>query len=306
MGRDADGTRIRIAAPAKVNLFLHVLAREASGFHQLETAFLLVDFCDELIVERGVSGITLHVTGREVGPPRENLAWRAAEAFLAAVDPAGGVRLVLEKRIPPGAGLGGGSSDAAATLLAMNLLWGRPLSRHELVALGGTLGSDVPFFASGSALSLAWGRGDRLLGLPPLPTAPLVLALPDLHVPTADAYRRLAAARETQPRAVSRALALDSLRSWGGVAALAENDFEPTVLASFEPLAQVRSALANSGARCCLLSGSGGALFAVYPDESVRSHALRELVERFPDVAFVPTRSLESAPSPGAGADLER
>src|SRR3954470_8371689 len=126
-------TALRVLAHAKVNLFLRILAREASGYHQIETAFALLELADELIVRRTESGITLHVQGPDLGPTNENLAVRAARAVLDATGNRFGVAIELTKRIPVRAGLGGGSSDAAAALHAVNALAGNAIPRQELM-----------------------------------------------------------------------------------------------------------------------------------------------------------------------------
>ncbi len=173
-------TAVRLPAHAKLNLFLRVLAREADGYHGLETVFCLVDLADELRAERREArGVTIEVQGADVGPAADNLAVRAAAAVLAATGDRFGVHLTLTKRIPVRAGLGGGSSDAAAALLAVNRLAGGAIPRHELLQFAAKLGSDVPFFVAGAPLALAWSHGDRLMRLPALPSAPALLLVPD-------------------------------------------------------------------------------------------------------------------------------
>src|SRR5512132_514610 len=159
----------RATAHAKVNLLLRVLAREADGFHGIETLFCRISLADELTVERTAAGITLETDATDLGPAERNLAVLAAEQVLAATGRRFGVRIALSKRIPVGAGLGGGSSDAAATLLAVNALAGNAIPRHELLQLAARLGSDVPFLVSGAPLAIAWAHGDRMMRLPPLP-----------------------------------------------------------------------------------------------------------------------------------------
>ncbi|MGH7672736.1 MAG: 4-(cytidine 5'-diphospho)-2-C-methyl-D-erythritol kinase, partial [Gemmatimonadales bacterium] len=142
---------VRVAAHAKVNLFLRVLAREASGWHQIETAFALLELADELEARRIDAGVTLEVDRPDLGPVEENVAVRAARAVLDATGGRFGVALRLTKRIPVRSGLGGGSSDAAGALHAVNALTGNAVPRHELLHFAARLGADVPFFASGAA-----------------------------------------------------------------------------------------------------------------------------------------------------------
>src|SRR5437867_9193983 len=172
---------VRIAAHAKINLFLRILAREATGFHQIETAFALLELADELHVSRTASGVTLEVSGPDLGPADENLAVRAARAVLDATGNRFGVAITLTKRIPVRAGLGGGSSDGAAALHAVNALAGNAVPRHEVLHFAARLGADVPFFASGAPLAVAWSRGERQFRSPAPPPLPALIALPPVQ-----------------------------------------------------------------------------------------------------------------------------
>lgn len=153
---------LQLRAPAKLNLHLAVLARETSGYHQIETVFCALELADRLEVRRAGAGIVLEVDGADLGPSEENLAHRAARTFYEAAAIAPEAEIRLEKHIPVGAGLGGGSSDAAAAMRALNMLHGTPLDEAALLQAAATLGSDVPFFLSGGPLALAWGRGERI------------------------------------------------------------------------------------------------------------------------------------------------
>jgi 4-diphosphocytidyl-2-C-methyl-D-erythritol kinase len=263
--------RVTVAAPAKVNLRLCILAREESGYHALETVFCALSLADEVTVARGGAGIRLEMEGgADVGPPEGNLAVRAAERFYREISEPAAIDLHLAKRIPAAAGLGGGSSDAAAVLRALNALHGDPLSRPMLLQMGVELGADVPFFLCGSPLALAWGRGERLMPLPPLPPRPVLVAHPGESMPTPDAFREVAALRggSYEPRAAL--LDPAALASWDGIAALAINDFEPVVLRRIPILVDALETLRTSGASIALLAGSGSSIFAVFDDASAR------------------------------------
>jgi 4-diphosphocytidyl-2-C-methyl-D-erythritol kinase len=255
-------------APAKVNLRLAVLAREASGFHQIETLFCALELADEIDIEIGGVDVQLDVrAGQDIGPVRTNLVTRAADAFRRTAGVDAGARIGLHKRIPAGAGLGGGSSDAATTLLALNELHGHPLEPGALLAMGAALGSDIPFFLSGAPLAWAWGRGDRLLPLPPLPRRTVLVVAPAAPVSTAEAYEALALRREESGARTSPAV-LDpaSFREWEAVGRMAANDFEDVVFARMPELARIRDTLRTAGAAPALLAGSGSALFGVFRD----------------------------------------
>jgi 4-diphosphocytidyl-2-C-methyl-D-erythritol kinase len=265
---------VELEAPAKVNLRLCILSREESGYHSLETVFCALSLADRVVVQRGDAGVRLTVEGGiDTGPPERNLAVRAAERFYRELGEAPAIDLRLTKRIPSAAGLGGGSSDAAAVLRALNTLHGEPLSRAALLAMAVELGADVPFFLCGSPLALAWGRGERLLPLPPLPPRPVLVAHPGVAMPTAEAFREVAARRGAgytpQPALIEPA----ALRSWESIATLARNDFEPVVLPRIPVLADALAMMRKAGARIALLAGSGSSIFGVFDSAKARDAA---------------------------------
>jgi 4-diphosphocytidyl-2-C-methyl-D-erythritol kinase len=273
---------VSVQAHAKVNLLLRVLAREADGYHGIETLFCLVTLADTIRAERrDGQGVTIEVAGAEVGPPEHNLAVRAARMVLEATGNRFAVHLVLEKRIPVRAGLGGGSSDGAATLLAVNRLANGPVPRHELLQFAARLGSDVPFFLAGAPLALAWGRGERLLALPPLPSAPVLLVTPAVGVETAEAYGWIDAARQSAGRRGAVALDLDALSRWGDIGRLAGNDFESAVFGRVPEIRAVFEALVRTRPLVCRMSGSGSTVFAVYRSARDRDDARSELGRKY-------------------------
>jgi 4-diphosphocytidyl-2-C-methyl-D-erythritol kinase len=218
-------------------------------------------------------GVSVDVTGADVGPPEQNLAVRAAAMVLEATGRRFAVHLTLEKRIPLRAGLGGGSSDAAATLLAVNRLAENAVPRHELLQFAARLGSDVPFFLAGSPLALGWGRGERLLALPPLPAAPALLVTPPIGIGTAEAYGWVDAARQSAGRRGAVALDLDALSRWGDIGRLAGNDFESAVFGRVAEIRAAFEALVGTQPLVCRMSGSGSTLFAIYRSARDRDDA---------------------------------
>jgi 4-diphosphocytidyl-2-C-methyl-D-erythritol kinase len=294
---------VRIAAHAKINLFLRVLSRESSGYHGIETVFALVDLADEISVERIESGVELVVEGFDTGPVEDNLAVRAARAVLSATGDGFGVRIHLTKNIPVQAGLGGGSSDAAATLHAVNLLTGGIVPGHEILQFAAKLGSDIPFFASGAALAVAWNRGERLFRVPGPPEAPALLVIPDVGIATADAYTILDRVRgEPRPRG-GVVLDPEAFQTWGGLARLGGNDFEsivwerePRVREAFERVADTKPLLAR-------LSGSGSAIVGIYRSEQELEHAALMIGTGGQRVVRTQTRS---RPAPRAVATTAR
>jgi 4-diphosphocytidyl-2-C-methyl-D-erythritol kinase len=182
---------MRISAPAKINLFLEVLGRRADGFHALESVFQTLALADELTITCSPgAGITLTCSDPTIPADASNLVWRAAAALQARRPSLGRVQIDLLKRIPHGAGLGGGSSDAASTLLALNHLCTDPVPAAELAAIALELGSDVPFFLLGGT-AYATGRGEELTALPPLPTLPVTVFMPAAQLPTPAVFRAL-------------------------------------------------------------------------------------------------------------------
>jgi 4-diphosphocytidyl-2-C-methyl-D-erythritol kinase len=258
---------VRIEAPAKVNLRLVVLAREESGFHTLETLFCGIALADTLELIPGSSGVHLEVKGGvDTGPPEMNLVALAARRFHERLGAEPAVALRLEKRIPAAAGLGGGSSDAAATLLGLNQLHGAPFDRQTLLGLGADLGSDVPFFLTRTPFAMAWGRGERLLELAPPPERPVLVAHPGIASPTPEAFAALARIRERQPRPIeSFATSAAELSAWTEIERLARNDLEAAVADRLPTSQTAMEILRQAGATLALLAGSGSSVFGVFP-----------------------------------------
>lgn len=340
---------LAIEAPAKVNLFLSVLGRRPDGFHDIETLFQSVSLADRVAVtvdegagegptdpdvdgpanggrRSGAPPVHLKIDGPDLGPIESNLAYRAARRFQQETALDLPVRIELVKRIPAGAGLGGGSSDAAAVLRCLAALTGYgDTGRLEEVAA--ELGSDVPFFLMGSPLALGRGRGEVLTELRPLPEASLVLALPEVHVGTGAAYADLeggraggavgadarrgeeggeSAARRGAPRGSEAAapggggFPFDSDDpSWADVARLACNDFEPVVAPVHDEIRASLDGLRAEGASVALLSGSGAASFGLFGTRADAERAAEALEGRHPwRFVVATTRITVPAPRP--------
>ncbi|MEO8636218.1 MAG: 4-(cytidine 5'-diphospho)-2-C-methyl-D-erythritol kinase [Gemmatimonadales bacterium] len=279
---------MQVAAHAKLNLFLRVLAREADGFHGIETLFCRISLADELVVERREGAdVSLTVEGADCGPADANLAVRAARMVLEATGRSFGAHLTLRKHIPVRGGLGGGSSDAAAALMAVNQLASNAVPRAELLQFAARLGSDVPFFASGGGLALAWGHGERMLRLPPLPAAPALLLIPPVSVSTPDAYRQVDAAWQSAGKRGAVALDLDALQGWGSIGRLAGNDFEFALFGRLPALKAAFEALAGTHPLMCRMTGSGSTLFAIYRTAGERDDARMMLSRKLGQVIAV-------------------
>ena len=282
---------VRVDAYAKLNLLLRVLAREADGYHGIETLFALIDLHDTVVAERREGHeVTLDVDGSDdLGPVEQNLAVRAARRVLEATGRRFGAHLRLSKRIPVQAGLGGGSSDAAAALIAVNHLADDAVPSHELLQFGAALGADVPFLVTGAPLALGWGHGERLLRLPPLPAAPALLLTPAVGVGTAEAYGWVDAARHSAGRRGALALDLDSLASWGSIGRMAGNDFESAVFGKLPAVRAAFEALVGTRPLVCRMTGSGSTLFAIYRNARDRDDATAMLGRKHGAVRSVAT-----------------
>jgi len=258
----ANATLI-VPAPAKVNLFLHVTGRRDDGYHLLESLLVPIDWCDTIALSpRSDSEI---VRAGEVADVAEadDLAIRAARALRDASGAREGVTIEIRKRIPQGAGLGGGSSDAASVLLALNRRWGLRMSRSDLAAIGAALGADVPFFIGGEA-AIARGIGEILTPVS-IPTHWLALAIPSVRVSTKDVFADF----ELTPMAASAKINVFS-EGYG------RNDLEDAAKSRFAAVRDAIDALsrASSNAR---MTGSGACAFAAFADESDAQQALRHL-----------------------------
>ena len=233
----------RVVAQAKINLFLRVLAREASGYHQLETLFQRLALGDDVRLRGGVAGRALDCRGADVGPVERNLAWRAATAYAERAGWPDGFAIEIDKRIPVGGGLGGGSADAGAVLRCLDALHPSPLGSAALLAIAATLGADVPFLTAEAPRALAWGRGERMLALPPLPARRAHLACFTEGVSTPAAFGALAELRARDADASAARPILwtpERLARWDDVALVATNDLEAPVFAMREDVAGMR------------------------------------------------------------------
>lgn len=260
----------RVYAHAKINVRLKVLALEGSGFHSLETIFVRLALADRLTVRPTTGTRTILTAGEpdlvaRVGPPERNLAFRAAAAYSEITGWPRGFAIELEKRIPVGAGLGGGSADAAAALRALNVLAPDPIATGDLLRIAASLGADVPFLATDYTVALAWNRGDRMLALPPLPRREIVLLTPTFSVATGEAYAWLDATR-VELRSAPLAIPLEACREWETLAAYADNDFEVPVIARHPQIAQMLAVLSGANAVIARMSGSGSTVFGVFAE----------------------------------------
>lgn len=247
---------MQLFAPAKINLSFRILRRREDGFHEIETLMAPISLQDELTIEPNESGNGLEFASDDpsLPPDEDNLVVRAARSFFAEIKEEPRVRIALQKKIPHGAGLGGGSSDAASTLLGLNQLHGGRVAPARLTSLAAAVGSDVPFFLVGSAARCR-GRGELVERIEPLPSLPLLLLKPEFGVPTPWAYSRWNDSREL-PGVEYASQKVGEL--------VLENDLERPVFEKHLFLARMKGWLrAQPEVVAALLSGSGSTMFAV-------------------------------------------
>ena len=274
--------RLEKSSPCKVNLLLNILGKRPDGFHELETVFHPVNVCDELTFERCCQGIELSCNDASLPTDGRNLVHRAATAFLTAAGSRDGLKIHLEKKLPLAAGLGGGSGNAAITLLALNELFGRPLTTARLHEIAASLGSDINFFLQDKP-ALASGRGEKVEALehfPALRGKAFLLVHPGFGISTPWAYQNLArfpAALNGRPgRAKQLVLELQS-HDWPAAAGGFYNSLEAPALEKFPVLSLYQEFLRSNGALAALMSGSGSTTFAI--TENVT--AAEALAEKF-------------------------
>jgi 4-diphosphocytidyl-2-C-methyl-D-erythritol kinase len=263
-------TTLICPAPAKLNLFLHVVGRRADGYHLLQTLFRFIDLNDTLTFTLREDGEVRRVNVLEGVPPEQDLCIRAARLLQQVSNCKLGVDIELEKRIPMGGGLGGGSSDAATTLLALNRLWELNLSREHLMQLGLTLGADVPVFVFGEN-AFAEGVGERLQPYE-LPEAWYVVLSPPVHVPTAQIFTQPELTRNTISFTIR---ALPTGRSFK--TGLFGNDLQPVACKLYPEIGKHLAWLEQFSP--ALMTGSGACVFAEFTTEAEAKAVLRQLPE---------------------------
>ena len=259
---------LTLAAPAKLNLFLHVTGRRADGYHTLESLFVPIDLADTVEITLRDDGAIVRTADVAGVREADDLTLRAARSLQRASHVSSGASIRLEKRIPQGAGLGGGSSDAASVLLGLNRLWSLGLARRELAAIGVTLGADVPFFL-GDGPTLARGIGEDLTPMS-VPRQWVALAMPRVHVPTASIFASAELTRAT-PSAKMNVFS----EGYG------HNDLEAVAISKFAQVGEAVQALRRASP-LARMSGSGACVFAMFDAERDARRALALLPAEIP------------------------
>lgn len=272
-------------SPAKINLYLRIIGRRPDGYHELETVMLPLDFGDQITLHSRKSAITLECDDPRLPTDDSNLVLRAAKKIAEAFPTEKGVKISLKKRTPLAAGLGGGSSNAAVTLLGLKQLWKLNAPGEHLHSLAASMGSDINFFMAGGA-ALCRGRGERIEAVPCKFSGAILLVNPGFGISTKWAYESWAkAAAESRltapPPEVSlllRALAEDDL---AGVSRFLFNSLEAPSIRKFPVLELIKNSMRDSGAAGALMSGSGATVFGLFPDTKLAKASARKIREQF-------------------------
>lgn len=269
---------LTIPAFAKINLSLRVLGQRADGYHDLDTVFQTVSLHDTIkIAATDNSEIALSCDDRRLAIDETNLVFRAAESLQARFGTRKGARIRLEKRIPVQAGLGGGSTDAAVTLLALAHLWKLDPSQRDLPALGSELGADVPFFLFGGT-AYGTGIGDNIAPLPDTAEKFVLIIKPNANTRTSDAYQALDERSLTTPNPKTILSSSQPTEHFDiGRFASLENDFEAVVFDLEPEIARAKQALMESGAQTAALAGSGSSVFGVFDSEDAQRRAIQAI-----------------------------
>jgi 4-diphosphocytidyl-2-C-methyl-D-erythritol kinase len=265
---------IQIQSFAKINWTLDVLFKRADGFHELRTIYQTVSLHDTLTITETDGAIEVLCEDDRVPGDETNLAFKAAALLREATGTAKGARIKIEKRIPVAAGLGGGSSNAAATLLALIKLWQVEIDELTVVRIAAGLGSDVSFFLMGGT-ALGVGRGEEVYSIGQAHSEHLLLVNPGFAVSTRDAYEKLS--RLTRPEApFNIPFTLLAAKGISGLPLVARNDLEEAVFAAHPEIAEVKRRLISLGARHALMSGSGATVFGVFDNSQMIAQAESE------------------------------
>ena len=277
------------SAPAKINLFLRVVGKRADGYHELDSVFVPVSLCDQVAIDLRHSdriSIALRCDRSDIPDDDRNLAWRAARAFLDEYRIQAAVSIDLRKRIPAGAGLGGGSSDAGAVLRMLAAMTNQP-SDDRLAKVALALGADVPFFLDPRPARIA-GVGERISPLASLPQLAIVIAAPPFEVSTAAVFRELKPRDWSGPAPQSH---LEALAAGAISSAILVNDLAPVAIARHPFIGHLIDLMRSHGASAAAMSGSGGAVFGIFADSESARRAAGSAAQIEPATRFIATES---------------
>lgn len=280
---------IIVQCRAKINLTLDILDQRSDGYHNLKSVMQSVDITDTLRIKKDAEFIKVRSNQPDLPKGPGNTVYAASVLFRKATRIASGISIFIEKRIPHQAGMGGGSSDAAGALLGLNKLFGTPLSIDDLTDLAARIGSDVPYFLYGGTVLIS-GRGEIVERLQDAPKLDLVIVKPEVGVPTAWAYRRLAETDRLKSSASTDAM-VDAINRGDRAAVIGNmsNDFDDIVALEFSEIAEIKNRLLSLDAERAMLSGSGAAVFGVYDSSDKARRVAQSLETNYPFVVSTTT-----------------
>ena len=259
---------VRILSPAKINIYLKILDKRPDGFHNLQTIFLLTDLCDEICFKSSSELVLTCESEQQIPNGEENLVMQAALLLQEKSGIRSGANIHLKKIIPVGAGLGGGSSNAATTLIALNKMWGINYSREKLMELGDLLGSDVSFFLLGAQTAIGEGKGEKLHKLPDFPQQWMTIVYPNTLVSTKRAYQKVTNLLTESGRNVNLYVLYNSfLNGKIELSELLYNDFEEVIFSQYTNIYNVKKELLCDNAEAAILTGSGSAVVGFFKDK---------------------------------------
>ena len=280
---------LTLKAPAKINLFLKILRRRSDGYHEIESLMQKVALFDVLHISRQGVAISLACRGGSVPEDRENIVYRAANAFFAVTRIAPGVQIVLEKNIPVAAGLGGGSSDAAAALLGLNMLFSAGLDMERLLDIGLGLGADVPFFLQDCSGAVANGIGECLQKVEPIEDYWILLVNPGFAVSTKWAYENFPLTSSSNPYILARGrkMAGDYHMARPGLFEELGNDLEAVTINRYPEIGDIKKELKEAGAVTALMTGSGPTVFGLFSGKEKAQRGFVQFAKKYGDNVFL-------------------
>ncbi len=275
----ADRHSIRIQSPAKINLFLQVIGKRPDHYHELRTLMCPISLYDTITLTLGGKKIVAVCSHPDVPEDDTNLAHRAAAVFLASTGSSRGVRVYIEKRIPVAAGLGGGSSNAAWVLMALNRLFGEPFDPDRLMKMGCDIGADVPFFIFNRP-ALATGIGEKLMGMTGLKPYGVVLVYPGFKISTADVYKNFTLRLTNREKIFKNSSFINKVFD---ATCHVHNDLETVTASRFPEIDAIKSLLVRLGAMGAAMSGSGPTVFGLYTNRGVAQDACTKVHADHPE-----------------------
>jgi 4-diphosphocytidyl-2-C-methyl-D-erythritol kinase len=285
----ADIPSLTLQAPAKINLFLNILKRRPDGYHEIESVMQKITLFDILHLSRQGEAISLFCPGSSVPEDRENIVYKAAQAFFSATGIAPGIQIILEKNIPVAAGLGGGSSDAAAVLLGLNRLLGADLELTRLMDIGLKLGADVPFFVQNSSGAIATSIGECLQKIDAIRDYWIVLVNPGYAVSTKWVYENLPLTSYSNPYILARGRKMPENFDIVPPGFFEElgNDLEAVTIKRYPEIGDIKKELEKAGAATSLMSGSGPTVFGLFLEEEDAQRSFMLLSKKYGENVFL-------------------